>query len=108
MSEIEITDKNFEAEILNSSIPALVDFWASWCGPCKMIAPVIEEIAAEYSSRLKVGKVNTDENPNLCARFTIISIPTLMIFKDKKAVQTLVGFRSKAELKKTIDAIIGK
>ena len=106
MSEIVITEQNFEAEVLNSPVPVLIDFWAPWCGPCRMLAPVIEEIAKEYAGKIKVGKLNTDENMNLSAKYAITSIPTVMIFKNKQAVQTLVGFRSKSEFKKVIDALL--
>jgi len=106
MSEIIINEQNFETEVLNSSIPVVVDFWAPWCGPCKMIAPVIEELAAEYAGRVKVGKVNTDENMSISSKYQITSIPTIMFFKDKKAAQRIVGFKSKVELKKIIDSLL--
>ena len=100
MSVITITKDNFEAEVLASDIPVLVDFWATWCGPCQMLAPVIEEIAAEYEGKIKVGKVNVDEEGELAMAFRIMSIPTLMLFKDGEAAETMVGFRSKADLVK--------
>jgi len=106
MAEVIVTEKNFESEVINSPIPVLVDFWAPWCGPCRMLAPVIEEIAKEYEGKIKVCKVNTDENANLAGKFTIISIPTVIIFKNKLVVQTLVGFRSKAEFKKVVDNVL--
>ena len=84
----------------------MVDFWAPWCGPCKMIAPVVEELAGEYAGKLKVGKVNTDENMSITGQYQITSIPTIMFFKDKKPVQRIVGFKSKSELKKIIDSLL--
>jgi thioredoxin 1 len=106
MAELVITDQNYESEVLNSKMPVLVDFWAPWCGPCKMIAPVIEELAAEYSGKIKIGKLNTDENMTVTGQFQVTSIPTIMIFKDKKVVQRVVGFKSKADLKKLIDSVL--
>ncbi len=103
MSEIELTEKNFGDEVIKSAVPVLVDFWAPWCGPCKMIAPVVKELADEYSGRIKVGKLNTDENLNIATQYQISSIPTLLIFKGGKPVSKLIGFKPKAELKKLLD-----
>ncbi len=86
MKPIEITDANFQKEVIESTVPVLVDFWAVWCGPCKMIAPVVEEIASEYQGKLKVGKFDVDNNPEMPMKFGIRSIPTLMIFKGGKVV----------------------
>ena len=98
MAEIKITESTFEAEVLKSDIPVLVDFWATWCGPCMMLAPTIAEIAEEMEGKVKVGKVNVDEEPNLSARFQIASIPTVMLFKDGKPVNAIVGFRPKDDI----------
>ena len=88
---IEISDSTFQKEVLESDVPVLVDFWAAWCGPCKMIAPVVEEIAKEYDGKLKVGKVDVDANQQYAAKFGIRSIPTLLIFKDGKVVDQIIG-----------------
>ncbi|MBE6825509.1 MAG: thioredoxin [Ruminococcus sp.] len=98
MKELTITAENFEAEVLASDVPVLVDFWATWCGPCRMLAPTIAEIAEEYAGRVKVGKINVDSEPQLAAKFGIASIPTVMIFKNGKVTDTVVGLRPKAQL----------
>ncbi len=93
-----VTDDSFEAEVLKSDIPVLVDFWAEWCGPCKMIAPVLEQVAAEHNGKLKVVKVNVDENPGTPAKFAIRGIPTLILFKNGAPAATQVGAVAKAQL----------
>ncbi len=103
MSEIKVTAANFEAEVVNSDIPVLLDFWATWCGPCKMIAPYVAEAAAAYAGRLKVGKVNVDEEPQLAMQFRITAIPTLIIFRDGKIAAENVGYLSQPKLNAMID-----
>ena len=103
MSVIEITSDNFESEVMKSSKPVLVDFWAAWCGPCRMIAPVLEEVAKE-ATNAKVGKVNVDEQPELAQQFQIMNIPTLLVFKDGKVVNKIVGGRPKADLLAMLEA----
>ena len=100
--EIKITDTNFEQEVLKSDIPVLVDFWAVWCAPCLMVAPVVKEIAKEYRDKLKVCKLNVDEAPNTASRYGIMSIPTLAVFKDGEVVDKVVGVLPKSELESTI------
>ena len=98
MSELRITKDNFEKEIINSELPVLLDFWAPWCGPCRMIAPVIAQVAEKYAGKAKVGKVNVDEENDLAAAFGIVSIPTLVVLKGGKVVSRATGFRSEAEI----------
>lgn len=104
MAEINIREGNFEREVLQSDIPVLVDFWAVWCGPCRMLAPAIAEIAEEYAGKVKVCKVNVDEAPGIARKFGIASIPTVLLFKDGKNVAQSVGFVPKASLVAMLDA----
>lgn len=106
MAELEVNEQNFEQEVVNSDVPVLLDFWAPWCGPCKMLMPVVEELAKEYDGKIKVGKVNTDENMSLSSRFQITSIPCLIIFKSGKAINKMVGFRPKNDIKKEIENVL--
>jgi len=100
---VEVSDAQFETEVLKSDLPVLVDFWAPWCGPCRMVAPIVEELAQEYEGKVKFVKVNTDENMETAVRYGIRSIPTLLLFKDGQVVGSVIGFRPKSELKKLID-----
>lgn len=100
--EIELYKETFEQEVLQSDIPVLVDFWATWCGPCKMIAPIVKEIADEYDGKILVGKVNVDEDPDLTMQYNVSSIPTLMVFKNGQLVNKAVGYREKDEILKML------
>lgn len=100
--EIQISDANFEAEVLKSELPVLVDFWAVWCGPCSMVAPVVEEIAKEYMGKLKVCKLNVDEGIKIASKYSIMSIPTLGIFKDGKLVDQVIGAVPKSHLEEKL------
>jgi thioredoxin len=102
---IEINEANFENEVLKSTQPVLVDFWAEWCGPCKMLAPVLDQIAAEQAGRVKVAKVNVDENPGLAARYNITSIPTLLYFAGGEVRNTTVGAASKKKIVDNLEAL---
>ena len=103
MSEITITKENFEAEVLQADLPVLVDFWASWCGPCRMIAPAVAEIAEDYAGKVKVGKINVDEQPELAGSFRVNSIPTLMLFRDGQPVTVAVGAMPKAQIEEMLN-----
>lgn len=108
MAHKTFTDSNFKQEVLESKTPVVVDFWAEWCPPCKMIAPVIEELAKEYSGKVVIGKMNTDENQQIPGQYNVMSIPTVMIFKDGKPVQALVGAQSKQTYKKEIEKALSE
>jgi thioredoxin 1 len=103
-----LTDDNFEEEVLNSDQPVLVDFWATWCGPCRQIAPIVEDLADEFEGRAKVGKVDVDENPQTAQQFGVRSIPTLLFFKDGEVQETLVGASGKKPLKDTLEELAGQ
>lgn len=103
MAVIELTTQNFNEEVLQSDVPVMVDFWASWCGPCRMVSPIVDEIAEEVQGKAKVGKVNVDEQGDLASQFGVMSIPTIMVFKNGEVVATSVGAKSKAELLALLD-----
>lgn len=105
-SVVVLTESNWQAEVINSSVPVVVDFWAPWCGPCRIIAPIIEELATEMSERVKFGKLNTDENPNIAMRYGIRAIPTIMLFKNGDVVDTRIGVQPKEALRQMINSHI--
>lgn len=102
---VNLTQDNFAAEVLQSSSPVLVDFWAEWCGPCKMIAPVLDELAEEYSGKVKIGKVNIDHEQGLAGQYGVRAIPTLLLFKQGQVAEQMVGARSKRDLKASFDRV---
>ena len=100
-----LTDANFPQEVIKSTVPVLVDFWAEWCGPCKMIAPILDELASEYEGKVKIGKVNIDDFQNLATQYGIRAIPTLLLFKDGQVADQIVGMRSKRDFKSSLDRV---
>ncbi len=104
---VTVTQENFDKEVLQSAQPFLVDFWAEWCGPCKMLAPILDELAQEYDGRIRVGKVNVDDHQALAAKFGISSIPTLLMFQKGQVADQIVGLRSKRDLKASFDRVLG-
>ena len=102
---VTLTDTNFAAEVLSSETPVLVDFWAEWCGPCKMLSPLIDELASEYDGKIKVGKVNIDEHQNLASQYGVRAIPTMLVFKSGEVADQIVGLRSKRDLKASLDRV---
>lgn len=104
---MELSETNFEQEVVKSSVPVLVDLWAAWCGPCRVIAPVVEELAGTYQGKMKMGKLNVDDHPQVAAQFRIMNIPTLLLFKGGKEVDRIVGVVPKEELTRRIEQVIG-
>jgi len=103
---VTITDANFKIDVLDSEVPVLVDFWAAWCSPCKMIAPIVEDLATEYEGRIKIGKLDVDANPTTPGMFGVMSIPTLMVFQGGRAVERIVGYQPKSSLKARLDFVL--
>lgn len=103
---VTLTDASFEAEVLKSELPVLVDFWAEWCGPCKMLAPVLDELASDYEGRLKVAKVNIDDHPKAAADFGIRAIPTVLFFRGGQVAEQMVGMKGKRDIKAIIDRLV--
>jgi len=107
MADLKLTDQNFKTEVLDASEPVLVDFWAEWCMPCRIVGPIVDELASEYTGKLKIGKLNVDENGHTAQSYGVMSIPSLLIFKNGQVVKTMIGAQSKDSFKKEIDSIIG-
>ncbi len=103
---LAVTEDTFEQEVLKSDLPVLVDFWAEWCGPCRMVAPVVEELAGEYAGRLKVTKVDVDDNQRLAIRYSVMSIPTLGVFRGGEMIERIIGYMPKGELKRRVDGAL--
>ncbi|MBI3976152.1 MAG: thioredoxin [Armatimonadetes bacterium] len=103
---VHVTEQSFEKEVLKAETPVLVDFWAEWCGPCRMIAPIVEEFARDYEGKMKVAKVDVDDNANIAVRYNIMSIPTLGVFKGGELVERIIGYMPKGELKRRVEAAL--
>jgi thioredoxin 1 len=103
---VKLTDANFETEIANAEQPVLIDFWAEWCGPCRMVAPILDALAEDYDGKAKIAKLNVDENPEVSRRFNIRSIPTLLLFKDGELKETAIGLRPKPQLEQLLDRYV--
>ncbi len=106
MADASFTDQNFKTEVLGSQTPVLVDFWAEWCMPCRIVGPIVEELANEYKGKLKVGKLNVDENGKTAQSYGVMSIPSLLIFKNGQVVKTMIGAQSKDSFKREIDSVL--
>lgn len=106
MIAITLTDQNFKQEVLDSKVPVLVDFWAEWCGPCRMVSPIVEKIAGDYSGKIKVGKLNVDDHSATPAQYGIQGIPTLLLFKNGQLASQIVGYQPEEKIKSTIDSIL--
>lgn len=107
MADVTFTDHNFQDQVLKNSKPVLVDFWAPWCGPCRIVSPVIEELAKDFSGKVVIGKMNVDENPDTAGQFGIMSIPTVMLFQNGKPVKSLIGAQGKEAYKRVINEALG-
>ncbi|PIW69364.1 MAG: thioredoxin [Ignavibacteriales bacterium CG12_big_fil_rev_8_21_14_0_65_30_8] len=105
MKPIEITDDNFESEVMKSDLPVLIDFWAAWCGPCRMIAPIVEELAGEYNGKVKIGKLDVDNNQQTAIKYGVRSIPTLLVFKNGEVKDTIIGAVPKSQISQKLDAV---
>ena len=108
MRDVVFTEQNFKNEVLESKMPVVVDFWAPWCGPCRIVSPTIEELAKEYEGRVKVGKVNVDENARVAGMFGIMSIPSILFFKNGKPIKTMIGAQGKENYKKEIEQVLAQ
>jgi thioredoxin 1 len=104
--ELQLTDAAFEKDVIKSANPVLVDFWAPWCGPCRMLGPIVEELSKEYAGKVSVGKMNTDENPGVASKYNISAIPTMLFFKGGQVVDQLVGVHSKSDIKAKLDSLL--